>query len=164
MAGEAPRPHPASGGQAHGAAQSPGAQANDQAEDLRRAAASAPGPAARGTETAALTRGPTVAEPQTRKAKPPTHIGKKRSYLGTGRRKTAVARVALTEGSGQITINGRSAETYFTEEKDRQVVFGPLAITDMRNRIDAFVRVNGGGVSGPAECVDHGVARSLRGI
>jgi len=103
-----------------------------------------------------------VAEPQTRKAKPPTHIGEKRSYLGTGRRKTAVARVALTEGSGQITINGRSAETYFTEEKDRQMVFGPLAITDMRNRVDAFVRVMGGGFSGQAGAVSQGVARALK--
>ena len=105
-----------------------------------------------------------MAEPQTRKAKPPTHIGKKRSYLGTGRRKTAVARVALTEGSGQITINGRSAETYFTEEKDRQVVFGPLALTDMRNRLDAFVLVKGGGFSGQAGAVSQGVARALKAM
>lgn len=60
---------------------------------------------------------------------------KKQYYLGTGRRKTAVARVRLTEGSGQITINGRSVEEYFTEDKDRSAVYGPLDLTDMRKRL-----------------------------
>jgi len=99
---------------------------------------------------------------QTRKPRPMTYIGKKRSYLGTGRRKTAVARVALTEGSGQITVNGRPVEEYFTEEKDRNAVYGPLAITDMRNRLDAFIRVTGGGFSGQAGAVMQGMARALK--
>ena len=103
-----------------------------------------------------------MAVSQTPKPKPPTHIGEKRSYLGTGRRKTSVARVALTEGSGQVTINGRPVEDYFTEEKDRQMAYGPLAITDMRTRVDAFVRVSGGGFSGQAGAVSQGMARALK--
>src|SRR5262249_53094185 len=85
-----------------------------------------------------------------------------RSYLGTGRRKTAVARVALTEGTGQITVNGRPVETYFTEEKDRQMIFGPLALTDMRHRVDAFVLVNGGGLRGQAGARAEGGARAWK--
>jgi small subunit ribosomal protein S9 len=103
-----------------------------------------------------------VAVSQTPKPMPPTHIGKKLSHLGTGRRKTSVARVALTEGTGQVTINGRSVEDYFTEEKDRRMVYAPLAITDMRNRVDAVVRVSGGGFSGQAGAVTQGVARALK--
>ena len=103
-----------------------------------------------------------MAVSQTPKPKSPTYIGKKPSHLGTGRRKTSVARVALTEGSGQITINGRTVEDYFTEEKDRRLVYGPLAITDMRNRVDAVVLVSGGGFSGQAGAVSQGMARALK--
>jgi small subunit ribosomal protein S9 len=91
-----------------------------------------------------------------------TKAAKKTHYLGTGRRKTAVARVRLMEGSGQITINGRPVEVYFTEEKDRNAVYGPLTLTDMRNRLDAFVRVQGGGFSGQAGAVCQGMARALK--
>ena len=59
---------------------------------------------------------------------------KKKYYLGTGRRKTSVARVRLSEGTGQISINGRGLEHYFTEDKDRNAVVGPLEVTEMRNR------------------------------
>ena len=103
-----------------------------------------------------------MAVSQTPKPKSPTYIGKKPSHLGTGRRKTSVARVALTEGTGQITINGRTVEDYFTEEKDRRLVYGPLAITDMRNRVDAVVLVSGGGFSGQAGAVSQGIARALK--
>ena len=99
---------------------------------------------------------------QTRKPRPETHIGKKRSYLGTGRRKTAVARVALTEGTGQVTINGRPVEVYFTEEKDRNAVYGPLKLTEMHSRVDVNVSVKGGGYSGQAGAVSQGIARALK--
>ena len=59
-----------------------------------------------------------------------------KAYIGTGRRKSAVARVRLTEGSGQIRINGRELENYFTEEKDRNAVRGPLNLCDMKAKID----------------------------
>ena len=87
---------------------------------------------------------------------------KKTHYLGTGRRKTAVARVRLMEGGGRIIVNGRPVEDYFTEEKDRNAVYGPLQLTDMRNRLDATVRVQGGGFSGQAGAVCQGMARALK--
>jgi small subunit ribosomal protein S9 len=83
-------------------------------------------------------------------------------YLGTGRRKTAVARVRLCEGSGQISINGRAVEDFFTEEKDRQAVYGPLEVVDMRNRLDVFVLVHGGGITGQGGAVCQGIARALK--
>jgi small subunit ribosomal protein S9 len=87
---------------------------------------------------------------------------KKTFYLGTGRRKTAVARVRMCEGSGQVTVNGKTVEDYFTETKDRNAVYGPLSVTDMRNRVDVFVNVQGGGYSGQAGAVCQGVARALK--
>lgn len=87
---------------------------------------------------------------------------KKTYHLGTGRRKTSVARVRLSEGSGQIVINGRSLEQYFTEDKDRKSVTGPLELTEMRNRLDLHVKVQGGGITGQAGAVCQGVARALK--
>ncbi len=84
---------------------------------------------------------------------------KKTYYLGTGRRKTSVARVRLCEGSGQIVINGRGLDEYFTEEKDRKAVVGPLEVTEMRGRLDLFVKVQGGGITGQGGAVCQGVAR-----
>jgi small subunit ribosomal protein S9 len=87
---------------------------------------------------------------------------KKKYYLGTGRRKTSVARVRLAEGSGKIVINKRSLEDFFTEDKDRSAVVGPLNLIEMRNRLDVFVRVHGGGFSGQAGAICQGVARALK--
>jgi small subunit ribosomal protein S9 len=87
---------------------------------------------------------------------------KKTYHLGTGRRKTSVARVRLSEGSGQIIINGRSLDQYFTEDKDRKSVTGPLDLTEMRNRLDLHVKVQGGGITGQAGAVCQGVARALK--
>ena len=71
-------------------------------------------------------------------------------YIGTGRRKTAVARVRITEGKGQVIINGKPLEDYFHEDKDRAAVLGPLKITDQLTRVDVFVNAKGGGVTGQA--------------
>ncbi len=87
---------------------------------------------------------------------------KKTYYLGTGRRKTAVARVRLCDGGGQIQINGRPLDGYFTEDKDRNAVVGPLELTEMRNRLDVFVKVEGGGFTGQAGAVSQGLARALQ--
>ncbi len=87
---------------------------------------------------------------------------KKTYYLGTGRRKTSVARVRLCEGGGQIVINGRGLDEYFTEDKDRKAVTGPLDLTEMGNRLDLFVQVRGGGITGQAGAVCQGVARALK--
>ncbi len=83
-------------------------------------------------------------------------------YIGTGRRKTAVARVRITEGKGVVLINGRTVEQYFPEEKDRAAVYGPLRVTDQSNRVDVFVRVTGGGISGQAGATSQGIARALK--
>lgn len=91
-----------------------------------------------------------------------TATAKKTAHLGTGRRKTAVARVRLTEGTGQILINGRPVEVYFTEEKDRSAVYGPLDLVEMRNRLDVQVRVSGGGFTGQGGAICQGIARALK--
>jgi small subunit ribosomal protein S9 len=83
-------------------------------------------------------------------------------YWGTGRRKTAIARVRIREGSGKVQINNRELEDFFTEEKDRAAVLGPLELTDLRNRIDVFVNVRGGGITGQAGATSQGIARALK--
>jgi small subunit ribosomal protein S9 len=86
----------------------------------------------------------------------------KKYYLGTGRRKTSVARVRICEGNGQLQINGRELNEYFTEDKDRSAVVGPLELTEMRNRLDVFVTVHGGGFTGQGGAISQGVARALK--
>jgi small subunit ribosomal protein S9 len=86
----------------------------------------------------------------------------KKFYLGTGRRKTSVARVRLAEGSGKIEINGRGLDDYFTEVKDRRAVLGPLQLAEMSNRLDLFVTVQGGGFTGQAGAICQGIARALK--
>ena len=86
---------------------------------------------------------------------------KKDYHWGTGRRKTSVARVRLSAGTGQIVINGRSVDQYFTEEKDRAAVFGPLHVTDMAKRVDALINVKGGGITGQAGAICQGMARAI---
>jgi small subunit ribosomal protein S9 len=84
-------------------------------------------------------------------------------YYGTGRRKTAVARVRLypTSGDGLITVNGRNADEYFPRETLMQAVRSPLRILELGNRFSISVKVVGGGVSGQAGAVRHGIARAL---
>ena len=101
-------------------------------------------------------------QPQKRKEKPPVFINKKRAYLGTGRRKTAVARVFLTEGTGKVTINHKPMEDYFTEAKDRNAVVGPMTLTETHSRLDVIINVNGGGFTGQAGACNQGVARALK--
>ena len=87
----------------------------------------------------------------------------KKTYTwGTGRRKTSVARVRLAEGSGIISINGRPLEQFFSEEKDRGAIVGPLLLADMRTRLDVIVSVKGGGITGQAGAICQGVARALK--
>jgi small subunit ribosomal protein S9 len=83
-------------------------------------------------------------------------------YIGTGRRKTAVARVRLTEGKGNVLINDRPVEQYFSEDKDRAAVLGPLKVTEQLARLDVFVRAQGGGITGQAGAVSQGIARALK--
>jgi small subunit ribosomal protein S9 len=88
--------------------------------------------------------------------------GPRTFYIGTGRRKTAVARVRVTEGKGAVTINGRPLEDYFKEDKDRAAVLGPLRVTDQVGRVDVFVSAKGGGVTGQAGAVSQGLARAIK--
>ncbi len=83
-------------------------------------------------------------------------------YLGTGRRKTSVARVRLVRGSGQITINKRDLDNYFPVERTRGKVLAPLKATHQLGKFDVLVSVSGGGPTGQADAVMLGVARALR--
>ena len=80
---------------------------------------------------------------------------------GTGRRKSSVARVFLRRGSGVIMINGRSIETYFQRETGRMIARQPLALTNHIATFDVQINVHGGGESGQAGAVRHGLARAL---
>ncbi|KAB2649398.1 MAG: 30S ribosomal protein S9 [Verrucomicrobia bacterium] len=82
-------------------------------------------------------------------------------FLGTGRRKTSVARVRIATGSGKITVNGRAFDNYFPLETLRSTVSGPLTITGTTDKLDVRVNVTGGGPSGQAGAVRHGIARAL---
>jgi len=87
---------------------------------------------------------------------------KKHYFWGTGRRKTAVARVRLRAGSGKFEINRRPLESYFTEDKDRNDCVAPLKATETLGKVDVFVNVQGGGITGQAGAIVLGVARALK--
>ena len=82
-------------------------------------------------------------------------------YLGTGRRKTAVARVRLASGSGKFTVNGRAFETYFPIDTLRGTASQALTVTGTTEKLDVKVNVSGGGPNGQASAVRHGIARAL---
>jgi small subunit ribosomal protein S9 len=86
----------------------------------------------------------------------------KQTHIGTGRRKTSVARVRLKEGTGKITINGRDLNHYFQEVKDRNAVLGPLNLCEMKSKIDVVIRVHGGGITGQAGAICQGIARAVK--
>jgi len=82
-------------------------------------------------------------------------------YSGTGRRKTSTARVRLVPGSGKVIVNKRDAEEYFPYETQRLILKQPLVATETEGTYDVFVNVHGGGFTGQAGAVRHGVARAL---
>jgi small subunit ribosomal protein S9 len=82
-------------------------------------------------------------------------------FLGTGRRKTAVARVRMASGSGKIVVNGKPMENYFVVDAQRLQVLQPLTLTDTTAKFDVRVNVTGGGPNGQAGAVRHGIARAL---
>lgn len=83
------------------------------------------------------------------------------SNYGTGRRKTSAARVFLRPGSGKITVNGRPLDEYFGRETARMVVRQPLELTESTERFDVYVTVSGGGTTGQAGAIRHGITRAL---
>jgi small subunit ribosomal protein S9 len=82
-------------------------------------------------------------------------------HYGTGRRKTAVARVFLKPGKGAIVVNGRPVDEFFSRETGRMIVRQPLQVTNTLTNFDILVNVDGGGESGQAGAVRHGIARAL---
>lgn len=82
-------------------------------------------------------------------------------YQGTGKRKTSVARVILRPGDGKTWINGRTIENYFPRLTNRQTALSPLVLAGVKDRYDLRVRVHGGGMSGQAGALRHGIARAL---
>ncbi|HVU25225.1 MAG TPA: 30S ribosomal protein S9 [Opitutus sp.] len=82
--------------------------------------------------------------------------------LGTGRRKTATARVRISEGTGKLIVNGRDFDSYFTHENFSKQAYAPLLTVDLREKIDVSVNVSGGGIAGQAGAVAHGIARALQ--
>ena len=99
----------------------------------------------------------TLTAPETKLSAPAS-----KSYIwGTGRRKTAVARVRIRPGTGKIEINKRELNDYFHVEADRKTIFGPLEVSSMGGKVDILARVTGGGPSGQAGAIVMGLARAL---
>ena len=84
-----------------------------------------------------------------------------KAIYATGRRKHAVARVWMQPGNGKVDINRRTLEDYFGRETSRMVFRQPLELTETTGRFDVFVNVSGGGLSGQADAIRHGISRSL---
>jgi small subunit ribosomal protein S9 len=82
-------------------------------------------------------------------------------YYGTGRRKSAVARVYLRPGTGQIVVNKREFDSYFPNRVLKMIIRQPLLITETADNFDVYVNVVGGGVAGQAGAIRHGIARAL---
>ncbi|MCY0876085.1 MAG: 30S ribosomal protein S9 [Firmicutes bacterium] len=82
-------------------------------------------------------------------------------FWGTGRRKTSVARIRLVPGEGQVTINKRTMDDYFGLETLKLIVRQPLLVADVMGRYDVIANVQGGGISGQAGAIRHGIARAL---
>ena len=90
-----------------------------------------------------------------------TAYTKPSGFLGTGRRKTSVAQVRLVPGSGKVVINDRTVDEYLTVPNQRTIAFQPLAETQNVDKFDVVISVDGGGVSGQAGAISHGIARAL---
>lgn len=85
-----------------------------------------------------------------------------KDVMGTGRRKTSVARVRIRAGRGQILINQRPLEDYFHNERQQRAALAPLAVSGKRDEIDVIIRVEGGGINGQADACKLGIARALK--
>ncbi len=88
----------------------------------------------------------------------------KTAYIGTGRRKKSVARVRLLPGTGNITVNKRELDNYFGLETLKMIVRSPLVLTDTLSKFDVSVNVFGGGTTGQAGAIRHGISRALNTV
>lgn len=84
-------------------------------------------------------------------------------FYATGRRKTSAARIFLKEGSGKIKVNGKELDSYIVDPTRRQLVLQPFEVTGTKGQFDAYITVSGGGLSGQAGAVRHGISRALSG-
>ena len=82
-------------------------------------------------------------------------------YYGTGRRKDSTARVFLKQGTGKLEINGKSLEQYFGRPTSRMVVAQPLELLEVSDKFDLYITVSGGGITGQAGAIRHGITRAL---
>jgi small subunit ribosomal protein S9 len=101
------------------------------------------------------------AQTQTATLIPTAPAAKPQFVWGVGRRKTAVARVRIAPGGGKIEINGRTLNDYFTAERDRKAIFGPLEVTNTGGKMDVLVNASGGGPTGQAGAIVMGLGRAL---
>jgi len=83
------------------------------------------------------------------------------SYIGTGRRKTATARIRMMDGTGKVVINGKELDQYFPQETYLRTAIRPLVMTELNEQLDVKVTVSGGGDHGQAGAISHGIARAL---
>lgn len=95
------------------------------------------------------------------KTEPPPPPSGSLRFLGTGKRKSATARVILSLGTGQVRINGRLLEEYFGLESLRLQALSPLVLTQTQGRLDVRVNVKGGGLSGQSQAIRHGISKAL---
>lgn len=102
----------------------------------------------------------TVTLPQA-EATPAAPAAKPHYIWGIGRRKSAVARVRIAVGSGKIEVNGRTLNDYFTGERDRKSIFGPLEVTNTGGKMDVLARCSGGGPTGQTGAIVMGIGRAL---
>jgi small subunit ribosomal protein S9 len=86
---------------------------------------------------------------------------KKDFYYGTGKRKNSVARTRLYEGQGQVVVNGRSMQDYFPRDTLQMIIQQPLQLVHLQDKFDVKINVQGGGVSGQAQAIRHGISRAL---
>jgi small subunit ribosomal protein S9 len=107
------------------------------------------------------TETPTIDAPQTTEQQPQAPQGKQTFVWGTGRRKSAVARVRVAAGSGKVEVNGRALNDYFSSERDRKAIFGPLEVTNTGGKMDVLVNATGGGPTGQAGAIIMGLGRAL---
>ncbi|MDB5297328.1 MAG: rpsI [Phycisphaerales bacterium] len=109
-----------------------------------------------------MTTDTAIATPETEVAEAPAApTGPQVFIWGLGRRKSAVARVRVATGTGKITINNRELNEFFTGERDRKGIFGPLEVTNTGGKVDVHARCTGGGPTGQAGAVVMGLARAL---
>ena len=88
-------------------------------------------------------------------------MAEKVQYIATGRRKNSVARVRIMPGEGKVTVNARPFNAYFPRESNRLIIMQPLETAKAESKLDIFVNVNGGGLSGQAGAIKQGIARAL---